>query len=289
MTDSPARRGLSKHREDDSGKAFTRLLFADVLDFLPYLKRQNAGVLHQAAGYCAFQQNRRRSFGWQGRIVADDQAPLSTRIPGRESPSVSDWVCSLKGGDADAAQHLWDRYFKKLIAHAGKRIQAHNCPEGTVVAEDVAASVFESLWKGANAGRFEKVTDRDELWWLLQAMTKRKVVSHIRHATAQVRNPGQTPVTLSHPEPGNTYQELMSDEPNGDYIIMMQDQFSQLLSLLRDDKLRRIAVLKLEGCSNDDICKELSISSATITRKLRLIRETWQQAVVDEDSNHGQT
>lgn len=221
--------------------------------------------------------------------MVDDRAALSTTIFSNQPQSISDWLCSLKDGDATAAQQLWDRYFSKLIANAGQRINAYNCPEGTVVAEDVAASVFESLWKGANAGRFRNVTDRDELWWLLQAMTKRKVISHIRHAMAQIRNPGHAPATISHSEPRNAYQELMSDEPNGDYVVMMQDRFSYLLRLLRDDNLRRIAVLKLEGCSNKEICKDLGISSASITRKLRLIRETWQQAIDDEDSDHGRT
>ena len=218
-----------------------------------------------------------------------DTTNSSTVIAGDQSPSISVWVANLKGGDADAAQRLWDRYFKKLISHAAQRIQAYNCPQGAVIAEDVAASVFESLWKGANAGRFERVTDRDELWWLLQAMTNRKVVSHIRHSAAQVRNPGHVPTSLSLPDPQIVYEQLMEDEPNGDYVVMMQDQFSYLLSLLRDDKLRRIAVLKLEGSSNDEICGDLNISSATITRKLRLIRETWRQAIDDEDTNHGTT
>ena len=215
----------------------------------------------------------------------ENQAESSTEIPGNQPASVSDWVCSLKGGDAEAAQKLWDRYFQKLIAHAAQRIRAHRCPEGTVVPEDVAASVFESLWKGANAGRFQQVTDRDELWWLLQAMTRRKVVSHIRHATAQLRSPGHVPASLSQADPGTVYRELLTDEPNGEYVVIMQDQFSHLLSLLRDDKLRQIAVLKLEGCSNEEICRSLDVSSATATRKLRLIRETWQQAI-DEESSH---
>lgn len=121
--------------------------------------------------------------------VTDNQ-PESSLTSGDQPLSVSDWVCSLKDGDAEAAQQLWNRYFEKLVAQAGQRVRSHNCPEGTIVPEDVAASVFESLWKGANAGRFEKVTDRRELWRLLQAMTRRKVVSHIRYSTAQQRFPG---------------------------------------------------------------------------------------------------
>lgn len=219
----------------------------------------------------------------------DQEADPSAANLGSEPRSVSEWVCSLKDGDAEAAQRLWDRYFQKLIEQATKRVRAHNCPEGTVVPEDVAASVFESLWKGANAGRFQNVTDRDELWWLLQAMTRRKVVSQIRHSTAQHRWPGHIPASLSGDEAGNTYRDLLSVEPTAEYVVLMQDQFSYLLSRLRDDKLRQIAVLRLQGCSNEEIRRNLGVSSATMTRKLRLVRETWQQAIDDEDSDHGKT
>ena len=218
--------------------------------------------------------------------VKDDPESASKAISGSEQPSVSDWVCRLKDGDAEAAQRLWDRYFQKLVEQAEKRISSHNCPEGAVVPEDVAASVFESLWKGANRGRFQHVTARDELWWLLLAMTRRKVVSHIRHSMAQQRFPGKIAASLSSVSPGSLYQELVSDEPTAESVVMMRDQFSFLLSLLRDDKLRRIAVLKLEGHSNEEICRILDVSSATATRKLRLIRETWQQAIDEEGGDH---
>ena len=216
--------------------------------------------------------------------MKDDPESASKAISGSEQPSVSDWVCRLKDGDAEAAQRLWDRYFQKLVEQAEKRISSHNCPEGAVVPEDVAASVFESLWKGANRGRFQHVTARDELWWLLLAMTRRKVVSHIRHSMAQQRFPGKistslSSATLSSASPSSLYQELVSNEPTVESVVMMRDQFSFLLSLLRDDKLRQIAVLKLEGHSNEEICRILDVSSATATRKVRLIRETWQQAI----------
>jgi hypothetical protein len=37
--------------------------------------------------------------------------------------SVSDWLGQLKGGDADAAQHLWQRYFARLVGLARLRLQ----------------------------------------------------------------------------------------------------------------------------------------------------------------------
>jgi len=221
--------------------------------------------------------------------VTDENIIPSTVVTTNDSPSISEWVCNLKNGDAEAAQQLWDRYFQKLVEQARKRIRVHDCPAGTVEPEDVAVSVFESLWKGANAGRFQRVTDRDELWWLLLAMTRRKVISHIRYSMAQQRFPGTPPMSLPHDAAGSIFRELVSGEPTADDVVMMEDQFSFLLSLLRDDKLRRIAVLKLEGCSDGEICRNLSVSSATTTRKLRLIRETWQQALFGDGVDHGST
>jgi len=48
-----------------------------------------------------------------------------------------------------------------------------------------------------------------------------------------------------------------------------------LLSSLRDDGLRSIAVLKLEGYSNPEIAVKLDSSLRSIERKLALIRQQW--------------
>lgn len=77
----------------------------------------------------------------------------------QESLSVTAWLKALKKGDAAAAQELWQRYFTKLIDQAEARIR--NCPQGSLEAEDIAVSVFESLWRGANEGRFQDLHNRD--------------------------------------------------------------------------------------------------------------------------------
>lgn len=201
--------------------------------------------------------------------------------------TVSEWVCNLKTGDAEAAQALWNRYFDKIVAHANRRIRSHDCPKGSVEPEDVAASVFESLWKGANAGRFRNVIDRGELWWLLLTMTRRKVVSHIRHAMAEKRFPGHSPTSLNKGNPADLFHELVSHEPNASDVLILEEQYSYLLGLLRDEKLRQIAVLRVEGYLTEEICAQTNLSSATVTRKLKLIRQTWLQAFRDEGVDNG--
>ncbi|HEX5472616.1 MAG TPA: ECF-type sigma factor, partial [Lacipirellulaceae bacterium] len=104
--------------------------------------------------------------------------------------SVSQWITHLKEGDANAAQRLWERYADQLVEIARRRLK--NAPKRAADEEDVAASVFHSLCRGAAAGRLQEVKSRDDLWWLLLAITKQKVVDHVRRETAQKRGGGRT-------------------------------------------------------------------------------------------------
>lgn len=187
--------------------------------------------------------------------------------------SVSEWVQRLTEGDAEAAQQLWDRYFGKVLECAEQRIR--NCPPGVISAEEIAASVFESIWRGAQEGRFDRVQNRDELWWLLLALTRRKAASHIRRETAQKRGGATHTQSLSGSNGKAIFESLVCDEPTPEYLIAMEEEYERLLTILRDEKSRRIAVLKLEGYSNNEICEELDIAPATVARKVRLIRDTW--------------
>jgi DNA-directed RNA polymerase specialized sigma24 family protein len=44
-----------------------------------------------------------------------------------------------------------------------------------------------------------------------------------------------------------------------------------------DDGLRQIAVLKLEGRTNEEIASRIDRSPTTVERRLRLIRDMWKE------------
>ena len=71
--------------------------------------------------------------------------------------------------------------FRGLIASCEARLGSS--PRG-ISEEDIASSVFGSIVRGVAEGRFENISTRDELWWLLLNITKRKTVDHIRRETA---------------------------------------------------------------------------------------------------------
>lgn len=191
---------------------------------------------------------------------------------GSESDSVTDWFHSLENSDSGAVQNLWDRYFDKLVDLARGRLDRDSAD-----GEAIASGVFSSLWRGAQAGRFKSVQNRDELWWLLLRLTRMKIADNVRERSAQKRGGDVLHVSLTQEaEAGISYEQLMSTDPRPDDLVALDDQFSQLLSDLQDDQLRQVAILRMEGYSYEEIATRLEISTATVTRKLRLIRGTWE-------------
>ena len=55
----------------------------------------------------------------------------------------------------------------------------------------------------------------------------------------------------------------------------MADECRQLLGRLRDDSLRVVANLRLEGYTNEEVAERLGCSLRSVARKLELIRRTW--------------
>ena len=110
--------------------------------------------------------------------------------------SISEWFGRLKAGEAEAAQKLWNRYSAELLRVAKQRLGTSPCGIGDE--EDVALSVFGSIFRGVAEGRFDKISTRDELWWLLLTITKRKAVDHIRRETAQKRRGQRNQQEIQH-------------------------------------------------------------------------------------------
>ena len=56
-----------------------------------------------------------------------------------------------------------------------------------------------------------------------------------------------------------------------------------MLGLLRDDRLREIAVWRMEGYTVAEIAEQLGISVRAVERKLQLIRAKWARELFDSD------
>jgi len=198
-------------------------------------------------------------------MMADDSA----------APSISEWLLQFKLGDHEAAQRLWDRIFDRLVKHAEGRV-ARLPSRSSVEGEEVAVSVFESLWRGAQAGRFQKVANRDQLWWLILALTRRKVASHFRKEMTVKRGGRVSRKSLQDKDnDGLMLDEIATQDLSPEYSVMAEEEYSRLLALLRDDSLREVAVLRMEGFTIEEIGLRLEIDASAVSRKLTLIRATW--------------
>jgi DNA-directed RNA polymerase specialized sigma24 family protein len=149
--------------------------------------------------------------------------------------------------------------------------------------EDVAASVFESICLGAARGRFQELSSRDELWWLLVTITRQKAVSQVRREVRQKRGGGRVRSEADFWPAGGgptlRLDELIGNSPTPEFLATMDEEHRRLLSLLRNDQLRRVALLRLQGWTNEEIAVDLGISSRSVMRKLNLIRERWAAEV----------
>ncbi len=75
-------------------------------------------------------------------------------------------------------------------------------------------------------------------------------------------------------ETGNIARAI-SLEPTPEFAESVADECRRLLGRLRDDSLRAVAVLRMEGCTNDEVALRLGCSPRTIARKIELIRRSW--------------
>lgn len=204
-----------------------------------------------------------------------------------EREPVSQWIERIKAGDQEAATKLWNKYYDKLIRLACHRLRgARRRAEDE---EDVVARAFETFFRRAKAENFSELRDRNDLWRLLVTITDRKAKNFVRAEKRQKRGSGKLrgesgfygnakDAKKNHGEKSETKgaDGLAGDEPTPEFTAMMLEHFQQLLDDL-DEDLREIALLKLEGYSNDEIAEEIKRSSRTVERRVWLIRERWKR------------
>ncbi|MFW6171452.1 MAG: ECF-type sigma factor [Planctomycetota bacterium] len=195
---------------------------------------------------------------------------------------VTQWIEGLKAGDEIAMADLWNRYFERLIQLARRRL--NNTARRVADEEDVALSVFRCLCAGAERGRLADISDRDDLWRVLVTMTLRKVVDQQRRAAGQKRGSGKVRGESiffgeANQEASPGLQQWSDDQPTPRMMAIIEEEGQRLLDALEDERLRQVAIWKLEGFTNGEIAAKLRLTRRSIERKLQRIREIWSRVL----------
>jgi DNA-directed RNA polymerase specialized sigma24 family protein len=198
------------------------------------------------------------------------------------SHSVTLWLQQLKQGDRQAVGPLWERYFTRLVQLARSRFP-RTATTGAASAQDVALDAFASFCRRAEQDGFARLSDRDDLWQLLVVLAFRKRCNQIKHEQRQRRQPADGRVYAASAleqdggEEGALMTNLLGREPEPALVVQATEECRRLLAELEDEQLRRVALWKVEGFTNEEIAAKLGRSVSTVERKLARIRRLWEK------------
>jgi DNA-directed RNA polymerase specialized sigma24 family protein len=196
--------------------------------------------------------------------------------------SVSRWLGDLKAGDGAAVQPLWERYFARLVRLARAKLRSARHASAAGDEEDAALSAFNSFCEGVARGRFPRLDDRDDLWRLLVVITARKAGAQLQREGRQKRGGGRVlaAADVGRPEDDDVLGTVLAAGPTPDFAAAAAEEFRRLLDCLDDDELRRVALDRMEGYTNDEIAGRLGCARRTVARRLDLIKQVWQAEAV---------
>src|SRR5262245_28948707 len=141
-----------------------------------------SGRVKRPARYQSLSNGRQKPSRNSGFLAAPRPARYTRRGHGLE-PSMAEpgaitgWLDRLRAGDDVAAQRLWEEYFRRLVGMARARLQGRAA--GPAGSEDIALSAFATFCRGAEAGRFPRLADRNDLWQVLMMLTARKTIDAV--------------------------------------------------------------------------------------------------------------
>lgn len=186
------------------------------------------------------------------------------------------WLNKLSEAPDQAMEKIWEGYFTKLVSYAHKKLGA--LPRRATDAEDIAAEALHSFYRRASDDRFPDLKDRHDLWKLLLTITARKAGKEIRGHLAQKRGGGavrgESIFVNANGEGAGIAGEA---EPTDQFAELFADELLQKLDSLDDERLKEIAIRKMEGYTNPEIAQQLDCALRTVERKLERIRNLWDE------------
>jgi RNA polymerase sigma-70 factor (ECF subfamily) len=194
-----------------------------------------------------------------------------------DDAAFADLMARLKAGDPDAARGVFDRFARRLIGLARSRLPARLRQK--VDPEDLAQSVFKSLFLGHADGRFD-LDSWDSLWALLTRITVRKCCRAAERFQAGKRDLNAEAGPPAADELSSDCQAL-AREPTPSEAAMLTETIEHLLRGL-EGRDRDIVTLSLQGYTGPEISAQLGRPERTVYRVLGRVRKRLEQMQAED-------
>ena len=200
--------------------------------------------------------------------------------------SVSKYIDGLKHGDELAAQKIWERFYKRLLIQADRKLKSS--PRKAMDEEDVVQRAFADFFAQVKQGRFPKLDDRNDLWQILAMLVDRRAKDQIKLQKSQKAGGGRVrteSVFLVNDTSSNVnglaqIQDVLPTPELAQELIELMDE---RLATLRTADQRQIALHKMQGYSNREIADMLRSSERTVERCLQSIRRQWKRMGTNDE------
>lgn len=165
-------------------------------------------------------------------------------------------------GEPVATAAVLDRFRDRLVALARQKILDPRL-RAKFDPEDIVQSAFLTFWRRARDGEFE-LDDWESLWNLLAKITERRCNKYwklYQKTNKRDLNRESSEVT-----------EVPTTTPDPLRSAIVTDLLDRLLHQL-DESSQLTLVLKLQGCTETEICEAVQCSVRSVRRRVARIRD----------------
>jgi RNA polymerase sigma factor (sigma-70 family) len=205
---------------------------------------------------------------------------------------VTQWLQRVqRGRDEEAAQQLWERYWRQLAAVAGRRLRELGARCRAEDEADAVQEAFAAFFRQIEKGAYPDCRDRNDLWCLLVKIADSKARQLVRDQRRGKRGYGRvrgdSAVMANSSAGGDAFDQVAAkpralplaeptlEEPSEAFVDQLLDTFSLCYGSL-DATERQVIRGRLQGYTNEEIAAQIGCVTRTVERKLKVIRSRWK-------------
>ena len=187
--------------------------------------------------------------------------------------SITQLLNLLRQGEEKAASELVNRFLPRLrkrLSRVASQLQMSD-------EDDIAISAFYELCIALENSRFEDISDRTELWQVLSMIAMRKANDFRKIENAEKRGGRQKPLSIE-----SFKHQVASFDDNPELQVEMLEMCEHFLNRLKEEDLRSVALLKMNGYTNADVSQKLGIATRTVQVMVAKLKKT-MLAILEQD------